>query len=179
MSRVINGVPILEYNYNYARNKPFKYLLNRCRSNSKEFKRFNSLTEFDIEQQWNKQKGLCYFSKHPMTFELGEFNKVSVDRLDSTVGYIKENIVLCCESINAMKSIYSINEFKFIVDLLTEGLKDVTPANPRKYRLHSSRKKKDQRKDKEIIKRVKRNLKREYIHYTQNISIFLDSDNNG
>lgn len=37
---------------------------------------------------------------------------ISLDRRNPNLGYIKENVVLCCWIVNHMKQDYSIEEFK-------------------------------------------------------------------
>lgn len=67
----------------------------------------------DIWEQYQKQKGLCalsgievYFStKYPNRDpESGSFNDASVDRIDSTQGYTKDNIQIVHKHINWMKN---------------------------------------------------------------------------
>jgi hypothetical protein len=61
-----------------------------------------------IKDLYKKQNGLCFYSGIPM--EIGvhdkrdkENNGLSLDRINSDIGYKKGNIVLCCAFINAMK----------------------------------------------------------------------------
>lgn len=69
----------------------------------------------DIEYMynlWDNQKGLCYYSKLPM---IKSFNKkspyqVSIDRIDSLKGYVKDNVCLCCLSINYAKNSFTKDE---------------------------------------------------------------------
>jgi hypothetical protein len=64
-----------------------------------EARSFN-LTLEDINELWNKQKGLCYYSYIPMITKVCSKFKMSIQRLDDTKGYIKENVVLCCIEFN-------------------------------------------------------------------------------
>ena len=71
--------------------------------------------DFDKEyliELYNKQNGKCYYSNEFMHLGNHEsvknlyninFHNISVDRIDSSLGYIKENVVLCCWGINNMK----------------------------------------------------------------------------
>ena len=38
-----------------------------------------------------------------------------IDRIDSNIGYIKNNVVPCCNKCNTAKSILSQNEFKDLI----------------------------------------------------------------
>jgi hypothetical protein len=62
-----------------------------------------NLTEEDLERLWEKQEGMCFYSKIPMVFTIGCYNTVSVDRKNSNKGYVMDNLVLCCDKINVMK----------------------------------------------------------------------------
>lgn len=75
--------------------------------------------DFDIDLDfmyylWNKQKGLCNISKLPMTFYFKNNHRkynLSVDRIDSTRGYTKDNVQLVCDVVNRMKLDLSMKEF--------------------------------------------------------------------
>lgn len=55
---------------------------------------------------WQKQKGKCALTGIPMTTtKHGRRNtNISIDRIDSTKGYTKENVQLVCSAINFMKA---------------------------------------------------------------------------
>ena len=60
-----------------------------------------------LKELWIQQQGLCAITKIQMTLKL--FNgrvptNMSVDRIDSSKGYIKGNIQLICMAVNQMKS---------------------------------------------------------------------------
>ena len=69
------------------------------------------LTVFDIAKCWHAQKGVCAYSGRQMTLEAGQLNTVSIERIDSTVGYTLENTILVCQAINQMKSDFGFEDF--------------------------------------------------------------------
>jgi len=76
-----------------------------------------TITRDDLEQQWLKQKGLCYYTDIPLrAFDKGMgkktlLNRLAVDRKNNNFGYIKNNIVFSSEKINIMKHNLSFKEF--------------------------------------------------------------------
>lgn len=64
---------------------------------------------------WIKQNGLCFYTKKPLSLEINNQDKVSIDRLDSSKGYLQDNIVLCRNVINYIKNDLSIDSFKELV----------------------------------------------------------------
>lgn len=68
----------------------------------------------DIEwllNQWNKQNGKCFYTGWDMTL-LGEtFLRPSIERIDSSKGYGKDNVVLCCKQANWAKNNYTLRDF--------------------------------------------------------------------
>jgi hypothetical protein len=96
---------------------------NDTRNNKRKddkFKEFNLTHEYLIEL-WNKQNGKCAYSGRNMIYNYSkkDYNylnynpeKVSIDRIDSSKGYIQGNIVLCCIMSNIMKMDLPYEEFK-------------------------------------------------------------------
>lgn len=70
-----------------------------------------------LRELWCKQNGLCAISKIPMTylFNNGRIpTNLSVDRIDSSRRYTKDNIQLVCMAVNQMKSdLDDITFYKF------------------------------------------------------------------
>jgi hypothetical protein len=56
-----------------------------------------------LETIWNKQNGLCAYSGEPLTYEANLPNTVSVDRIDSSKDYLRDNVHLVSAAVNRMK----------------------------------------------------------------------------
>jgi hypothetical protein len=70
----------------------------KARARKKQFE--FTLTLEDIQRKMAAQNGLCYYTGIPMEKVSGSkkhFNilRVSLDRIDSAVGYTNENVILC------------------------------------------------------------------------------------
>jgi len=65
----------------------------------------------DIVECWSLQNSVCAYSGRKMTLESGRLNTVSIERIDSTKGYVPENTILVCQAINRMKSDFEYEDF--------------------------------------------------------------------
>ena len=63
-----------------------------------------------LEQQYERQGGLCYFSGRPLSLNTGD-QAVSIDRIDPTGGYCDSNVVLTLWIVNHMKRRTSAQDF--------------------------------------------------------------------
>lgn len=80
----------------------------------------HNITVKDIDNMFETQNGLCYWfniplipsncSKHPQ--------QPSLDRLDRTKGYTKDNVVLCCYSANIGRNDNDVEIWKNFLSLL-------------------------------------------------------------
>lgn len=83
-----------------------KRLLNR--------KERKHLTVDFLTKVYELQNGLCALTGVPMTWETlnGKVStNISIDRVDSSIGYEEQNIQLVCRIVNIMKNDLSLNEF--------------------------------------------------------------------
>lgn len=65
-----------------------------------------------LEMLWTDCLGLCHYTGKPMVLSKdSKRDSVSIDRLDSGIGYVPGNVVLCRSSCNTMKSDMSEAEF--------------------------------------------------------------------
>lgn len=62
------------------------------------------------------QRGLCALSGLPMSHEFNDLCSISVDRVDSTKGYIPGNVQLVCKWVNLAKQKHSNAEFLELLD---------------------------------------------------------------
>lgn len=69
----------------------------------------NPVTVNDLLQIFSDQKGLCAVSGIEMTWGSGNFTatSMSIDRIDSSVGYTKENVRLVCYQVNTFKGVWT------------------------------------------------------------------------
>jgi hypothetical protein len=85
------------------------------------------LTLKEMEDQYAKQNGRCYYSGVLLTALSGDPNCVSLDRVNSAKGYSKKNIVFCTQTVNMMKRDLSVRDFKRLVGLIHKHLSDKEP----------------------------------------------------
>jgi len=67
----------------------------------------HSITLEDIYDQYKEQNGKCFYSNVVMSCKVLSDWMCSLERIDNSKGYIKENIVLCCWEFNSGKSSWS------------------------------------------------------------------------
>ena len=78
-----------------------------------------------------KERGMrCAYSNKTMTFTKGTYEKriltaVSVDRIDATKGYVKENIVFCRWDFNNRKKDLTLDDVELIVQKLFERRRNI------------------------------------------------------
>ncbi len=75
------------------------------------------ITSKDIQELYKSQEGRCFYSGIKMNLDKNEW-KISIERLDTTKGYIRSNIVLCCLEVNTRSqwSESRIKEMLHIID---------------------------------------------------------------
>jgi hypothetical protein len=80
------------------------------------------ITTDDLNNLWENQKGLCYYSKLPMNYDKNEW-KISLERLNNDIGYIKDNIVLCCLEFNGVCQ-WSQSKILEMVEILNKNIEN-------------------------------------------------------
>lgn len=80
---------------------------------------------------FNSQNGKCFYSGIPMVLKSNpgktDYNVLSIDRKDSTKGYTVDNILMCLNCLNMMKSNHDINIIKEVCEavyLKNKGISD-------------------------------------------------------
>ncbi len=101
------------YNYKYhkkMRSKSPRSFMSQLRS---YYNRKESLSLDFLENMYSKQKGLCAISGEEMTHILdnGKYpTNISIDRIDSSLGYSEDNVQLVCHRVNLMKTDGTLEE---------------------------------------------------------------------
>lgn len=96
---------------------PFRETLRKAKMHSRQTNKEFSLTLQDLKDQWEKQEGLCVYTNVKLTLPLYNNNpplteQASLDRIDSSKGYIPGNIQFVCSCINLLKNKLSDLEVK-------------------------------------------------------------------
>lgn len=67
-------------------------------------------------EQFNKQKGLCFYTDAPLRCKSGNgkdfLASLSVDKIVPSIGYANDNFVFCTNRVNTAKSNFSLGEVK-------------------------------------------------------------------
>lgn len=89
---------------------PEAYITKLYYKASKRNKEFNIEKDYVISL-YEKQNGLCAISGEKLTYDKDNVSSnISIDRIDSQIGYVEGNIQLVCTHVNIMKWNKSTNE---------------------------------------------------------------------
>jgi hypothetical protein len=108
----------------------FKYYITKCKSRIKKFN--YNIDVFYLKTLWESQNGICPYTgikmilpkntKEHMTIH--SLKKASLDRIDSSKGYIDGNVEFVCMAVNYAKNSFSKQNMKeFIAELIEKGAK--------------------------------------------------------
>lgn len=100
------------YNIDNARHYLFMHRIHGCKSRAKAKNLDFDLTLEYLEELWNKQNGFCAISGIPMTLNVDKGRNpynVSVDQINPSGGYTKDNIQLVCMCVNQLKSDFDMS----------------------------------------------------------------------
>jgi hypothetical protein len=103
--------------------KIFSSLLKRARERGSEDK-----VDFDIiylEELYKRQEKKCALTGWDILFTKRGVNTASVDRIDSTKEYTKDNIQIIHKNINRMKNIFSDEYFYRVCEAITKNRRDL------------------------------------------------------
>lgn len=89
----------------------------RKKSKNKKDTAIISINKDDLQEIYDQQKGLCYYSGIKMKYNHYDEWTMSIERLDNNIGYTKENTVLCCYEFNSgcQWSLEKINDIKTLI----------------------------------------------------------------
>lgn len=101
------GMPSIKYTRSRTPRACLSYLLSKARQRNKDV----LITLDFLEALWVDQEGLCALSGKPMSHKIGDSNIMSIDRIDSSMGYVDGNVQLVLKHINIAKHNLSTNDF--------------------------------------------------------------------
>lgn len=84
---------------------------NNCAESAKAKFQHCDLTLDYLMKMWDSQKGQCALTKKTMAHQFHCLFSVSIDRIDSSKGYVKGNVQLVCQAVNYAKNKFSNEEF--------------------------------------------------------------------
>lgn len=93
-----------------------KYIIRACRTNAKKRKIFFNIKHEDVVNLWYKQEGKCAITQINLTHKYGygkTRTNVSIDRINSDMGYTTDNIQLVACIVNLMKLDMSLAELQY------------------------------------------------------------------
>lgn len=100
----------------------FKQLLQSCARSSRYRQSIGriecsqvSITEQDLKEQLMKQNYTCAYSGRPLSFEINQPDRISIDRIDSNKGYTKDNIQFLTTQVNYNKRDSTEDDFMLMV----------------------------------------------------------------
>lgn len=102
--------------------------INTIRNGAKKIKLPYDIDQKFLEEKFTEQCGLCFYSKLLMTKTVGKSNTASVDRIQASKGYTRDNVVLCCDSVNSMKNSMSYETFVELCENIVVNKLSITDA---------------------------------------------------
>lgn len=109
------------------KDREFKYLLRKVQTNSRRKDCFLNIE--DLKQVWEKQKGICPYTNIRLKLPISSSNPnpyisymmASVDRIDSSKPYTKENIQFVSRNINYAKNTLTHEEMLKFINIIKNG----------------------------------------------------------
>lgn len=101
-----------------------KVFLQNAKKSAAKRQQLFELNVADVVACWNTQANICAYSGRLMTLDAGRLNTVSIERIDSNIGYTPENTILVCQAINRMKSDFEFDDFYNLCRDVTSFLGD-------------------------------------------------------
>jgi len=112
--------------YNKRRHLSSKDSIETVFKNSKKnstYRKIDFTISLDrVKDLWEKSGGKCAYTGESLTFSKGDLMRATLDRLDSSLGYIDGNVVWCSYAANVMKGPNSVDVFRKLADLISRHM---------------------------------------------------------
>jgi hypothetical protein len=112
-------------NARYTLEKVIKTKLSFAKVRCTRMKMDYDLSPEYIVELFDKQDGRCFYTNKKMSYLINDENLFSIDRKDSSLGYIKSNIVLCIWDINRMKQDMSMERFLELCGIVSSKSEEI------------------------------------------------------
>jgi hypothetical protein len=99
------------------------YRVESAKHRSKRNNLVFELTDDIVKTKIDLQGGLCYISKQPLSYKENDWNSISLDRLDSNLGYTIDNTIVVTKFVNISKNNLSLDEYINLIKLVCDNLK--------------------------------------------------------
>ena len=106
--------------------------LKSARRRAKEYNRYIDIDLEYLFYLWTAQNGKCALKgmQMPYKFSEGRVNSnLSIDRIDSTKGYSKDNVQLVCMAANQMKNDLSMEELTSLCSMILNTVNESKNSN--------------------------------------------------
>lgn len=70
-----------------------------------------NITIEDLDDIWKEQSGRCFYTNRKLSLEKNQIDTVSIERINSELGYELGNVVFVSKTVNMMKKNYLLAEF--------------------------------------------------------------------
>ena len=108
----------------YAMYAPFRVFLSRAKRRGKKF----ALTLADLKNQWDRQNGICPYTGWSLILPKTSnerpkktIDRASLDRIDSSRGYTKDNIQWVSLAIQYAKHTWTNEELKIVFEAVVKN----------------------------------------------------------
>lgn len=129
----VNHKHLLSYTSNRKDDlSPFKYFITKCKERKKQKNENFDVDLIYLKNLWKNQKGICPYTKIKMILpettlthsKIHSLKKASLDRIDSSKGYLKGNVEFVCLLINQAKNSYPKSEVISFLEEFKNGEAD-------------------------------------------------------
>lgn len=122
------------------KHSPFRFFLNKGHGSVKKHLHTMNIDEKYLKQLWERQKGICPYTGIKMilpetthkSHQIKSLKRASLDRIDSSKGYLKDNVEFVCYAINSAKNNFKKEEMKsFIKEIISsQNTLSITQGQP-------------------------------------------------
>ncbi len=107
-------------NARYTLKKALAAKISYAKGRAKKMELPFDITVDEMLDAYASQQGKCHYTGRPLDYKPGSPDTLSIDRVDSNRGYVKDNVVLCLWTINLMKQDLDLTEFVSMCKIIAE-----------------------------------------------------------